>query len=575
MAAEAAQGARTLTALGAQAPERLLDRVDSTAGDVYSYGILLFEIITRQPPWTGMSNVKAARAVCHGRTLRLPPQAPLLAHRLVEQCFCFDGNARPKMEDVLHAVHSDWHAVEMSVLSSSRVVLDQPDPAQSNALVRTQLAGDARSATSDNRSPLVKMRSAVDLRTFAMQRAQKRQTGDSGTAAGEQGELTTADGQPAATASSVSRHGRAAQDSNELGSMASIKPALVVSPVLSARTTRRSGSYRRSQRHSALRHSVDAADEQSLSMGDDLPPLPAVPHEQADDGSALPAAGSGLPEPHADDEQADSALLERIKSPHSAQALSSPYDDVVIGESPRAPFLRIDLTALRTEDSEMRKTQAARQSLRAAAMAPASSSQPNNDESLSSDSDEKWYEERASALAESLLAGCSAPVTLPRRSTSGGVADRALVAARESVAASSDDGSAPDAGDASSFVLRVYIAKAVSLAVCRKFADVRIEPGTTADDMRDALAAAAESELELHLRRRPTRNLDDYVIVIRNLRTGAYLGRMSEMASPHRVDTFLRAEGIEPMYIFRLATPQDDRSSTSVSQRSMESESRG
>jgi hypothetical protein len=98
------------------APERLLRIKDGVKGDVYSFGVLIFEIVTRQQPWSNLTKEEAAQAVMQGRTLKLPPFAPRLAHDIANSCWLKVADERPSIATIYEKVSGDWLAVDLAAV---------------------------------------------------------------------------------------------------------------------------------------------------------------------------------------------------------------------------------------------------------------------------------------------------------------------------------------------------------------------------------------------------------------------------------------------------------------------------
>ena len=67
-----------------QTPESLLRKAMTPAADVYSFGVLLWEMATRRRPWAG---VKVMAAVVHGDTLPIPEGLPEGMKEILRGCF--------------------------------------------------------------------------------------------------------------------------------------------------------------------------------------------------------------------------------------------------------------------------------------------------------------------------------------------------------------------------------------------------------------------------------------------------------------------------------------------------------
>jgi hypothetical protein len=95
------------------APEQLKKRSVSYKADVYSYGILLFELWGRQEPWSGKSAIEAAAAVLAGTTHRVPSAAPAAVAATMTATFESDPHARPSTHRIVDALsHADFEVTQ-------------------------------------------------------------------------------------------------------------------------------------------------------------------------------------------------------------------------------------------------------------------------------------------------------------------------------------------------------------------------------------------------------------------------------------------------------------------------------
>ena len=69
--------------------------------DVYSFGIILWELFTSKLPYEGMPSLSAAAAVVeHGLRPPLPPDAPPAVTELICRCWAGDPKLRPQFAQV-------------------------------------------------------------------------------------------------------------------------------------------------------------------------------------------------------------------------------------------------------------------------------------------------------------------------------------------------------------------------------------------------------------------------------------------------------------------------------------------
>ena len=95
----------TMTKLGTLqwvAPEVLRDERYSEKADIYSFAILVWELVARAVPYVGQNSLMVARAVAY-KSLRpvIPEHCPELFRQLMTACWADDANARMSFKEIL------------------------------------------------------------------------------------------------------------------------------------------------------------------------------------------------------------------------------------------------------------------------------------------------------------------------------------------------------------------------------------------------------------------------------------------------------------------------------------------
>jgi len=90
------------------APECIRDSVYGTKSDVWSFGITVIEILTRQPPFPGIDQLQVAAKVA---SRELQPQIPSNASpryaKLLQTCFAFSPEDRPAFTTICAGLEKD------------------------------------------------------------------------------------------------------------------------------------------------------------------------------------------------------------------------------------------------------------------------------------------------------------------------------------------------------------------------------------------------------------------------------------------------------------------------------------
>nr|XP_033770658.1 protein-tyrosine kinase 6 isoform X2 [Geotrypetes seraphini] len=83
------------------APEALQYNYFSTKSDVWSFGILLYEIITcGQIPYAGMDNTEVLAEVSRGYRMPQPPNCPNMIYKIMSDCWKTEPSKRPTFQNI-------------------------------------------------------------------------------------------------------------------------------------------------------------------------------------------------------------------------------------------------------------------------------------------------------------------------------------------------------------------------------------------------------------------------------------------------------------------------------------------
>ena len=82
-------------------PESLTQQVYSVKTDVFAYGVTLWEICTRQTPWSGSNGTEVAIAVVKGKRLTIPSEVHPILSQLITSCWQHQADDRPDFKSIL------------------------------------------------------------------------------------------------------------------------------------------------------------------------------------------------------------------------------------------------------------------------------------------------------------------------------------------------------------------------------------------------------------------------------------------------------------------------------------------
>eukprot|EP00020_Sapocribrum_chincoteaguense_P002256 CAMPEP_0170752440 /NCGR_PEP_ID=MMETSP0437-20130122/11969_1 /TAXON_ID=0 /ORGANISM="Sexangularia sp." /LENGTH=1509 /DNA_ID=CAMNT_0011091509 /DNA_START=9 /DNA_END=4538 /DNA_ORIENTATION=- len=112
------------------APEQMKERIVSSKADMYSFGLVMWEMYSRSEPWPGVMALQAAGQVMAGKQHAVAKEATPMAAAIMLACLDGDAHARPSAARVVKAAKKVWGA------DGSKVDGDAVGPdAKENAVV--------------------------------------------------------------------------------------------------------------------------------------------------------------------------------------------------------------------------------------------------------------------------------------------------------------------------------------------------------------------------------------------------------------------------------------------------------
>uniref|UniRef100_A0AAV2KZ43 Tyrosine-protein kinase receptor n=1 Tax=Knipowitschia caucasica TaxID=637954 RepID=A0AAV2KZ43_KNICA len=105
------KGGKGLLPVRWMSPESLKDGVFTTMSDVWSFGVVLWEISTlAEQPYQGMSNEQVLRFVMEGGLLDKPDNCPDMLFELMRMCWQYNPKMRPSFLEIISSIRGEMEA---------------------------------------------------------------------------------------------------------------------------------------------------------------------------------------------------------------------------------------------------------------------------------------------------------------------------------------------------------------------------------------------------------------------------------------------------------------------------------
>ncbi|CAI7915846.1 unnamed protein product, partial [Closterium sp. NIES-54] len=84
------------------APEVLRNEPSNEKADVYSFGVILWELATMQQPWSGLNALQVVGAVGYqNRRLEVPDTIDSRVAAVIKSCWSDESSLRPSFEEII------------------------------------------------------------------------------------------------------------------------------------------------------------------------------------------------------------------------------------------------------------------------------------------------------------------------------------------------------------------------------------------------------------------------------------------------------------------------------------------
>ncbi|AQN68650.1 protein tyrosine kinase (PTK) family protein [Saudi moumouvirus] len=84
------------------APEIIRGEKYDEKTDVFSFGIVMWEVLTGKEPFAGYNFMKVSLDILEGARPQIPSDCPINLKKLIKKCWHSNANKRPNMEEVIH-----------------------------------------------------------------------------------------------------------------------------------------------------------------------------------------------------------------------------------------------------------------------------------------------------------------------------------------------------------------------------------------------------------------------------------------------------------------------------------------
>jgi len=92
-------------------PESIYERIYSVKSDVFSFAVVMYEIITQETPWKDLDPIQAAGAIKEGKRMTIPERynCPASLMVLIERCWAQHPEERPNFLEINEYLNKNFN----------------------------------------------------------------------------------------------------------------------------------------------------------------------------------------------------------------------------------------------------------------------------------------------------------------------------------------------------------------------------------------------------------------------------------------------------------------------------------